>query len=136
MEIYHPRDEELIREMRRVRRSDRRKRLAWGLSILLILSISAGLFVFHRYYQLVVMHGPAMGATLPEGAVVLLRKSDARQTYESGDIILYEKRIARENPGENASISFTGRKEPPGSIIPQRTGTLPGIRRKKTRTCS
>ena len=42
MEIYHPRDEELLREMRRVRRSDRRKRLSIGLSILLILSIAAG----------------------------------------------------------------------------------------------
>ena len=94
MEIYHPRDEELLREMRRVRRSDRRKRLLWGLSILLILSIAAGLFVFHTYYQLAVAHGPAMGGTLPEGTLVLVRKPEANTQYVTGDVILYEKRIA------------------------------------------
>ena len=94
MEIYHPRDEELLREMRRVRRSDRRKRLLWGLSILLILSIAAGLFVFRSYYQLAVMHGPAMDGSLPEGTLVLVRKPEADTRYVSGDIILFEKRIA------------------------------------------
>ena len=94
MEIYHPRDEELLREMRRVRRSDRRKRLLWGLSILLILSIAAGLFVFRSYYQLAVMHGPAMDGSLPEGTLVLVRKPEADTQYVSGDIILFEKRIA------------------------------------------
>ena len=94
MEIYHPRDEELLREMRRVRRSDRRRRLLWGLAILLILSVAAGLFIFHTYYELAVMHGPAMGGTLPEGALVLVKKPEANTEYVSGDIILYEKRIA------------------------------------------
>ena len=93
MEIYHPRDEELIREMRRVRRADKRKRLAIGLAILLVLSIAAGLFVFYRYYQLAVVHGAAMGGTLPEGSLVLVRKPEAGTVYRSGDIILYEKRI-------------------------------------------
>ena len=93
MEIYHPRDEELLREMRRVRRSYKRKRLIWGLLILLILSIAAGLFVFHRYYQLAVMRGPAMGAALPDGALVLVRKTEEGKTYASGDIILYQKRL-------------------------------------------
>lgn len=94
MEIYHPKDEELLREMRRVRRSDRRKRLVRGMAVLLVLSIAFGLFVFHRYYQLAVMHGPAMGDTLPEGSLVLVRRPETGKTYVPGDIILYEKRIA------------------------------------------
>lgn len=107
MEIYHPRDEELIREMRRVRRSDRRRRLGWGLSILLILSIAAGLFVFHRYYQLVEIHGSSMGATLLEGTLVLVRKAEEDSAYASGDIILYEKRLAR--PVEVTALSPKGK---------------------------
>ena len=46
MEIYHPQDEELIREMRRVRRSGKRKRILWGLLIGLVLSAAFGWFVF------------------------------------------------------------------------------------------
>ncbi len=107
MEIYHPRDEELLREMRRVRRSDRRKRLCIGLSILLILSIATGLFVFHRYYQLAVMHGAAMGGTLPEGTVVLVRKPETGKTYEAGDILLFEKRLAK--PVELTILSPKGK---------------------------
>ena len=64
MEIYHPRDEELLREMKRVRRSDRRRRLCRGLIILLTLSIAVGLFVFLRYYQLAVAHGTGIGIQL------------------------------------------------------------------------
>ena len=107
MEIYHPRDEELLREMRRVRRSDRRKRLSIGLSILLILSIAAGLFVFHRYYQLAVMRGPAMGGTLPDGAMVLVRRLETGKTYEAGDILLFEKRLAK--PVELTILSPKGK---------------------------
>lgn len=107
MEIYHPRDEELIREMRRVRRADKRKRLTWGLSILLILSIAAGVFVFQKFYQLAVMHGPAMGSTLPEGTLVLVRKPEEGRVYESGDIILFEKRIAK--PVELTILSPKGK---------------------------
>lgn len=95
MEIYHPRDEELIREMRRVRRSYKRKRLIWGILILLILSIAAGIFVFNRYYRLAVTHGSAMGSTLPEGSLVLVRKTEDGQTYKAGDILLYDKRFAK-----------------------------------------
>ena len=89
MEIYHPRDEELLREMKRVRRSDRRRRLCRGLIILLTLSIAVGLFVFLRYYQLAVAHGTGMGDTLPEGSLLLIRKPEAGQVYNAGDIILY-----------------------------------------------
>ena len=91
MEIYHPRDEELLREMRRVRRSAKRKRLVWGFVIWLVLSIAAGIFVFSRYYQLAVMQGPAMGDTLPAGSLVLVRKAEAGVRYTAGDILLYEK---------------------------------------------
>ena len=49
MEIYHPRDEELLREMRRVRRAAKRRRLIWGLVIWLVLSIAAGIFLFNRF---------------------------------------------------------------------------------------
>lgn len=107
MEIYHPRDEELLREMRRVRRADRRRRLTWGLAVILILAIAAGWFVFNRYYQLAVIHGPAMGDTLPEGSLVLVRKTEPGKTYVSGDIILYEKRLAK--PVEITILSPKGK---------------------------
>ncbi|MBR5961848.1 MAG: hypothetical protein IKZ98_12750 [Clostridia bacterium] len=107
MEIYHPRDEELLREMKRVRRSDRRRRLSRGLAILLTLSIAVGLFVFHRYYQLAVAHGTGMGDTLPEGSLVLVRKPEAGQAYNAGDIILFEKRLAK--PVELTILSPKGK---------------------------
>ena len=107
MEIYHPRDEELLREMRRVRRSDRRKRLVRGMAVLLVLSIAFGLFVFHRYYQLAVMHGSAMGDTLPEGSLVLVRRPETGKAYVPGDIILYEKRLAK--PVEITVLSPKGK---------------------------
>ena len=107
MEIYHPRDEELLREMKRVRRSDRRRRLCRGLIILLTLSIAVGLFVFLRYYQLAVAHGTGMGDTLPEGSLLLVRKPEAGQVYSAGDIILYEKRLAR--PVELTILSPKGK---------------------------
>ena len=107
MEIYHPRDEELLREMKRVRRSDRRRRLCRGLIILLTLSIAVGLFVFLRYYQLAVAHGTGMGDTLPEGSLLLIRKPEAGQVFHAGDIILYEKRLAK--PVELTILSPKGK---------------------------
>ena len=107
MEIYHPRDEELLREMKRVRRADRRRRLFRGLSILLVLSIAVGFFVFHRYYRLAVTHGTAMGDILPEGSLVLVRRPEAGQTYSAGDIILYEKRLSK--PVELTILSPKGK---------------------------
>ncbi len=88
MEIYHPQDEDLLREMRRVRRVARRKRLLWGFLIFLILTAIAGWFVYNRYYTLVVFHGSAMADTLPDGSLVLVRK-DAE--YGRGDLVLYER---------------------------------------------
>ena len=50
MEIYHPQDEELIREMRRVRRTGKRKRILWGLLIgLVLMVIHCGLRLFYSY---------------------------------------------------------------------------------------
>ena len=94
MEIYHPRDEELLREMRRVRRAAKRKRLIWGLVIWLVLSIAAGIFLFNRFYLLAVVRGPAMGDTLPSGSLVLVRRVENDTTYTAGDILLYEKVLA------------------------------------------
>ncbi len=116
MEIYHPRDEELLREMKRVRRSDRRRRLCRGLIILLTLSIAVGLFVFLRYYQLVVAHGTGMGDTLPEGSLLLIRKPEAGQAYHTGDIILYEKRLAR--PVELTILSPKGKTRRYCLVVP------------------
>lgn len=94
MEIYHPRDEELLREMRRVRRSAKRRRLIWGLIIWLLLSIATGIFLFNRYFTLTVMQGAAMGDTLPAGSLVLVRRADKGTQYTAGDILLYEKTMA------------------------------------------
>ena len=94
MEIYHPKDEELLREMRRVRRSAKRKRLIWGFVIWLLLSIATGFFLFNRFYLLTVVEGPAMGDTLPAGSLVLVRRADGGENYTAGDILLYEKTLA------------------------------------------
>lgn len=91
MEIYHPRDDELLREMRRVRRSAKRKRLIWGLVIWLILTVAAGIYLLNTRYRLAVIKGPAMGDTLPEGTLVLVHKPEKGKSYKAGDIILYEK---------------------------------------------
>ena len=54
MEIYHPKDEELIIEMKRARRIARRKRVFWGVLAFLVLSSVFGFFVFNRYFTLAV----------------------------------------------------------------------------------
>ncbi len=89
MEIYHPKDEELLREMKRVRRVLKQKRLLWGFIITLVLTSVFGWFVFYRYCTLTVMRGPAMGQTLPDGSVVLVWRNEG-EAFRQGDIILYE----------------------------------------------
>jgi len=89
MEIYRPRDEELLREMRRVRREARRKRLLWGLIIGLALTAAGGWFVFNRYYLIATFQGPAMGNTIPSGSVVLVRRTEG-EPYKVGDLLLYD----------------------------------------------
>ena len=89
MEIYHPKDDELLREMKRVRRVLKRKRLIAGLLVFLVLGCVFGWFVFNRYCTLAVFRGPAMGDTLADGSLVLVLRSSG-ETCEQGDIILYE----------------------------------------------
>ena len=89
MEIYHPKDDELLREMKRVRRAMKRKRLLTGLLVFLVLGCIFGWFVFNRYCTLAVFHGPAMGDTLADGSLVLVKRSGGDETQQ-GDIILYE----------------------------------------------
>ena len=89
MEIYHPKDDELLREMRRVRRVQKRKRTLWGLLFFLVLSAAFGWFVFNRYCTLAVFRGHAMGDTLKDGSLVLVWR-DENKNYQRGDIVLYE----------------------------------------------
>ena len=89
MEIYHPKDEELLREMKRVRRVAKRKRWLWGTLIFMMLGALFGWFVFSKYLTLATMQGSAMGSTLPDGSLVVVYRDDAHE-YQRGDIILYE----------------------------------------------
>ena len=89
MENFRPRDEELLREMRRVRRESRRKRWFWGVMIGLALTVGAGWFVFNRYYLIASFQGPAMGDTVPSGSVVVVRRSEG-EPYRVGDLLLYD----------------------------------------------
>ena len=88
MEIYHPQDEELVREMRRVRRAGKRKRILWGLLAGLVLSALFGWLVFTRYYALAVCEGPGMGTAVPGGSLVLVRRGT--EGIRQGDLVLYE----------------------------------------------
>ncbi len=89
MEIYHPKDDELLREMKRVRRVLKRRRLLWGFMITMVLTAVFGWFVFYRYCSLAVMRGPGMANTLPDGSLVLVIRNEGN-TYQRNDIILYE----------------------------------------------
>lgn len=88
MEIYHPQDEELVREMRRVRRAGKRKRILWGLLIGLVLSAVCGWLIFTRFYGLAVFEGPGMGTAVPGGSLVLVRRGT--EGIRRGDLVLYE----------------------------------------------
>ena len=89
MEIYHPKDEELLREMKRVRRAGRTKRVLWGLLIVLVLGSLFGWLLFTRSSLLAIQRGPAMGETLPEGSLVLVARNNGEE-IRRGDLILYE----------------------------------------------
>ena len=89
MEIYHPRDDELLREMRRVRRENKRRRLLWWVLAILVLCALFGWMMLNRLYVPVIMKGPAMGDSLPDGTLVLVHRCDG-QECRTGDIVLYE----------------------------------------------
>ena len=134
MEIYHPQDEELLREMRRVRRSGKTKRILWGLLIGLVLTAALGWFLFGQFFALTVCEGPGMSTAVPAGSLVLIRRGT--EDLQQGDLVLYEtndgwqlKRVlAREgdrvvvntygeirvNSQEYRADSFAGRTEDTG----------------------
>ena len=89
MEIYHPRDDELLREMRRVRRENGRRRLLWWVLAILVFCALFGWLMLNRLYVPVIMKGPAMGDTLPEGSLALVRRCGG-QECRAGDIVLFE----------------------------------------------
>jgi len=88
MEIYHPQDDELIREMRRVRRVRKQRRFLWGTLITLTLAAVFGWLVFTRYFALTVCGGPGMSTALPGGSVALISRGTTE--IRRGDIVLFE----------------------------------------------
>ena len=134
MEIYHPQDEELLREMKRVRRAGKSKRLLWGLLIGLVLTAAVGWFLFGRFFALTVCEGPGMSTAVPGGSLVLIRRGT--EDLKQGDLVLYEtddgwqlKRVMalegdrvvvnsygeiRVNSSEYRMDSFAGRTEDTG----------------------
>ena len=88
MELYQPTEEELLREMRHVRRKNKRKRLAWGLLLWFTLAAVTGWYVFNRFYTLAVVEGAGMNDTLLSGSVVLCRRTQGARP-RVGDVILF-----------------------------------------------
>ena len=88
MEIYHPQEDELLREMRRVRRVRKQRRILWGTLITLTLGALFGWLVFTRFFALTVCNGPGMSTALPGGSVALI--SRGTKEIKQGDIVLFE----------------------------------------------
>lgn len=114
MELYRPTEEEVLREMRRVRRKNKRRRLAWGLLIWFTLAAASGWYVFNRFYTLAVVEGAGMNSTLLSGSVVLCRRTHGARP-RVGDVILFEhgsgwqfKRVAAVG-GDSVALSQNGR---------------------------
>lgn len=114
MELYQLTEEEVLREMRHVRKKCKRKRLAWGLLIWFTLAAAAGWYVFNQFYTLAVVEGAGMNDTLLSGSVVLCRRSQGARP-RVGDVILFEhgsgwqfKRVAAMG-GSSVALSQQGR---------------------------
>ena len=90
MEGYSPEDRELLREMRRVRRRLKAKRLLWGLIGWAYLSAVAGFVLQYWQFTLAVAHGPGMGNTAPSGSVLLIQRQQEGNSPVQGDVILFE----------------------------------------------
>ena len=90
MEGYSPEDRELLREMRRVRRRLKEKRLLWGLIGWAFLSAAVGLILQSWLFTLTVAHGPGMGDTLPSGSVALVQRIREGHSPARGNVILFE----------------------------------------------
>ena len=107
-------EHDLLREMRRVRRQSKRKRLAWGLLIWTILAVAAGWYVFSRYYAVAVIKSPAMNDSVLSGSVVLCRRLNGKAPAK-GDVILFNqgrtwglKRVAAK-AGDLVALSQKGK---------------------------
>ena len=114
MELYQLTEEEVLQEMRRVRKKNKRKRLAWGLLIWFTLAAVSGWYVFNRFYTLAVVEGAGMNDTLLSGSVVLCRRTQGAKP-KVGDVILFEhgsgwqlKRVAAMG-GSSVAMSQQGR---------------------------
>jgi len=89
MENYRPDEEEVLQEMRRVRRSDRRHRTGWSLLFFIVLAVAAGWFLSNRYFTLAEVRGAGMDDTLKSGNLVLCRRVGAEEKPRQGDLVLY-----------------------------------------------
>lgn len=114
MELYRPSEEEVLREMRHVKRKSKRKRLAWGLLFWFTLAAASGWYVFNQFYTLAVVEGAGMNGTLLSGSVVLCRRTQGARP-RVGDVILFEhgsgwqfKRVAAVG-GDSVALSQNGR---------------------------
>ena len=114
MELYRPSEEEVLREMRRVKRKSKRRRLAWGLLIWFTLAAASGWYVFNQFYTLAVAEGAGMNGALLSGSVVLCRRTHGARP-RVGDVILFEhgsgwqfKRVAAVG-GDSVALSQNGR---------------------------
>ena len=70
-------EQELLREMRHVRRALKRRRLLWGLLICVIIMVAAGWFVFNRYLVLASVPTTAMEGAVAGNSVVLCLRREA-----------------------------------------------------------
>lgn len=68
-------DDALKREMRRLRRAERRKRLVAGTVIIAMAALCAGAYLAQRKYMLVIVRGNSMNNTLASGSVVLCERN-------------------------------------------------------------
>ena len=84
-------EQELLREMRHVRRALKRRRLLWGLLICVIIMVAAGWFVFNRYLVLASVPTTAMEGTVAGNSVVLCLRREAGKAPRVGDVILFNQ---------------------------------------------
>ena len=96
MEGYTPEDRELLREMRRVRRNVKGKRLLWSLIVWFLIAAAAGWFLIGRYCAVAIAHGPGMGTAVPAGSVVLAFRPQTGVNPARGDVIVFRRDSALE----------------------------------------
>ena len=107
MEGYTPEDRELLREMRRVRRVKKSKRLLWELLTWGVLAALTGWILMTRFCAMAVSRGPAMGPAVPAGSVVVALRPWGEARPRRGDVILF----GRENAWEIKRVAAVGGDE-------------------------